>query len=106
MVWSFMLDFENSQNIDIEKRDKIYGWEQFADLYFIGTSNTEKIADALVQKGFKSIDAVHIACAIESKCDYFLTTDKGILSKKGLISEVKIANPIEYVIETGDNNEK
>jgi len=106
LVWSFMLDFENSKNIDIEKRDKISGWQQFADSYFMGTTNTEKMADDLVLKGFKSIDAVYIACAIESKCDYFLTTDKGILGRKRLVSEVKIANPIEYIIENGDNHEK
>jgi len=27
--------------------------------------------------GIKEFDALHIACAIEAECDYFITTDDG-----------------------------
>jgi hypothetical protein len=102
LIWSFMLDFENNQNIDTEKKNKINEWEKYSSEYFIGTDNTDKIAYCLMEKGFKSKDSVHIACAIETGCDYFITTDKGILNKKETVTELKIINPINYIIETGE----
>ena len=101
-----MLDFENSGNIEGEKKNKIFEWEKYADIYFIGTEKTAGISESLVEKGIKKKDAVHIACAIESGCDYFITTDRGILKKNTLIADLKIINPLEYIIESGEENEK
>ena len=39
----------------------------------------------LITVGLKPIDALHVACAIELKCDYFLTVDKGILKKADIV---------------------
>jgi hypothetical protein len=47
------------------------------------------------------LDALHIACAVELNCDYFLTVDKGILKKAATITDVSILNPIDFVIERG-----
>lgn len=41
--------------------------------------------------------ALHIACAIEADCDYFITTDDKITSKKPLIDQVQVLNPIELI---------
>ena len=40
-------------------------------------------------------DALHLACAIQSKADCFITTDKKILNKK--VKEIDILNPIDFV---------
>ncbi len=106
LVWSFMLDYENNQNVDSEKKSKIFEWEKYAEIYFIGTEKTAEIANIFVQKGIKNKDAVHLACAAESGCDYFITTDKGIIKRRDLINELKIINPLEYFLETVENNEK
>ncbi len=106
LVWSFMLDYENNQNVDSEKKTKIFEWEKYAETYFIGTEKTAEIANKFFQKGIKSKDAVHLACAAESGCDYFITTDKKIIKRRDLIKELKIINPLEYFLETGENNEK
>ena len=38
-----------------------------------------------------------MACAIEEKCEYFLTTYK-ILIRKGIkIKEIEIVNPLEFI---------
>jgi len=42
---------------------------------------------------------LHIACAISLKCQYFLTVDKGILKKTKEYPEIKIADPINFIIE-------
>jgi len=51
-----------------------------------------------MQLGIKSNDALHIACAIERQCDYFITTDKELTSKN--VNGVKVINPIDFVRET------
>lgn len=106
LVWSFVLDYENNQNSDIEKKNKIFEWERFSSEYFLGTSQTKIISENLALKGFRSIDAVHIASAIESKCEYFITTDKGILKKKDNVTEINIINPIDYIREAGEKHEE
>lgn len=102
LIWSFMLDYENNQNIDFEKKNNIFEWVNFSELYFIGTEKTGIIASDLETRGFKSNDAVHLSCAIEGGADFFITTDRGIYNKKNLVTEIKIINPIDYFIETGE----
>jgi predicted nucleic acid-binding protein len=42
---------------------------------------------------------LHIACAITAKADYFLTTDKGILKKSQMVSDIQIKDPIDFIRE-------
>ena len=54
--------FENATTfVDIDKSD-IIEWK----------------ANEIMKIGVKSKDALHISCAIEAACDYFITTDDGI----------------------------
>ena len=43
----------------------------------------------------KKKDATHLDCALIAGCDYFITTDKGILKHK--MDKLKIVNPINFV---------
>ena len=56
----------------------------------------EENADTIMQSGIKAKDALHIACAIEAMCDYFITTDDGIL-KKYRNGEIIVCSPIEFI---------
>jgi len=49
---------------------------------------------------YTQMNALHIACAIERKCDYFITTDNGLTSKT--IADIRIRNPIDFVREMED----
>ena len=49
--------------------------------------------------GVKAMDAIHIACAEAASCDWFLTTDKGITRKLQALGVMRIANPVEFVME-------
>ena len=49
-------------------------------------------AEEYQTQGLKTLDSLHVACAVYAKCDAFITTDKGILKKK--IDNIKILNPI------------
>lgn len=51
----------------------------------------------LFNEGLKSKDALHIACAIEADCKYFLTTDDLIIKKMVNKSEIIVSNPIDFL---------
>jgi predicted nucleic acid-binding protein len=53
-------------------------------------------ATEIMKCGIKSKDALHLACAIEAACDYFITTDDGIL-KKCKTGEIKVCSPVEFI---------
>ena len=48
-----------------------------------------------MKTGFKVKDAFHVACAIYSSCDYFLTTDDRLL--KYCTKEIQMLNPIDFI---------
>ena len=47
--------------------------------------------------GVKSKDALHVACAIEAKCDYFLSTDDFLLKKLSGFIKIKSLNPLSFL---------
>jgi len=47
--------------------------------------------------GLRAKDALHVASAIDSGCDFFVTTDKRILNKD--IKGVAVASPMAFVEE-------
>jgi hypothetical protein len=98
LVWSFMLDFENGQNRDYIKNKEIGKWASIAVEYFLPSLQTGILASKIMQTGIKNKDAVHIVCAVESACDFFLTTDDGILKRKEKISEITIINPVDFIL--------
>jgi len=59
-------------------------------------------AISIAKYGLKSKDALHIACAIETNCDYFLTTDDLIQKRMTNSSEIEIFNPIEFIKIIGE----
>jgi predicted nucleic acid-binding protein len=97
--WSYILDFENSANPFIEKRTEIQKWKEIADSFVSETSEILLKMNELTDIGLKPLDALHIACAGSLQCQYFLTVDKGILKKTAKYSEIKITNPINFILE-------
>lgn len=98
LVWSYMLEYENSQNPFEIRKDAIIKWKDISNTYIVESESILSVAESLCEKGIKAKDAIHIACAKEAGCDYFLTTDIGILKKD--INIVKVVNPINFIMET------
>jgi predicted nucleic acid-binding protein len=48
-------------------------------------------------KGLKAKDALHISCAIETNCDYILTTDYHIQKKMANVKDILVVNPIGFI---------
>jgi predicted nucleic acid-binding protein len=53
------------------------------------------IAENIMRQGIKYMDAAHLACAIVSKSDYFLTTDKRVLKLKSDL--IQAINPLDFI---------
>ena len=96
-VWSYILEYENEQNPFIERRQAIKEWKSLAVIDIEENEIILKKAKELMKIGLKSKDALHIACAIEGKAEYFLTTEDKILKKGKHIKEIKIIDPLEFI---------
>jgi hypothetical protein len=99
--WSYILDYENAANPLEERRAEIQHWEEVADSYVAETPTLLAAMKEFVAVGIKPLDALHIACAQALECQYFLTVDKGILRKAAAIAQMRILNPLDFVIEQG-----
>jgi predicted nucleic acid-binding protein len=101
--WSYILDYENQANPFLERRFEIQEWKALADSFTLETPDILVSMKQIMRYGLKALDALHIACAIALKCDYFLTVDKGILKKAFHISNIVILSPIDFVIQQETN---
>ena len=54
-------------------------------------------AEKQSRKGIKPFDALHIACAVQSGCAVFLTTDKKLLNTPQ--NDIRVMNPIDFIRE-------
>ncbi|MCL2472357.1 MAG: PIN domain protein [Treponema sp.] len=95
LIWSDVLNYENSDNPFEERRDKIAEWEKLAVC-------TVNMSDEILEKarnymkfGLRQKDAAHIACAVFGQGEYFITVDKKILNKS--VREITIINPVDFL---------
>ena len=97
LVWSYILEFENNQNPYRDRRETIQDWKNLASMLCIENDKIIEFAETLFNKGIKVKDALHIACAVDSNADFFITTDKGLLNKH--IPEMNIVNSLTIINE-------
>jgi hypothetical protein len=97
--WSYILDFENNANPFLEKRVEIQRWKDIANSFVNESDEILTKMNELISIGLKPLDALHIACAISLKCNYFLTVDKNILKKMKEYPDIKIINPINFIFK-------
>ena len=98
LVWSYILDYENQFNPFDERRETIQKWNSHAVIDVGESQDVLSRANQLRSKGISSKDALHIACAIAGKCEYFLTTDKALIIKLKEIEDIQVMNPTEFVL--------
>lgn len=95
---SFVLREELSGITDEQKLDIISKFIDDNATTYVASDKASDIlmlAKTIMRDGIKYMDAAHIACAIVSKSEYFLTTDKRVLKFKS--DAIKVTNPIDYV---------
>lgn len=102
LVWSYILKYENSKN-QPPKKNSIAEWRKLSVEYIDKNSNIEALAEQIMQTGIKAYDALHLACAIEAQCDYFITVDKRVSKYRS--DKITVCNPLQFmsIYEEGDN---
>jgi len=99
LVWSYILDYENSQNPFRERREQIIKWRTYSDNDIEESEDVLNIASMVMKHGIKKLDSLHLACAIKANTDYFLTTDDGVIKKAKHIKNIQIVDPIGFIKE-------
>ena len=77
----------------------VFIWKKYATVDIQESHELIEMAKRLNNKGFPKIDSLHMACAIISKCEYFLTTDDKILKLSTAVNEININDPIDFIKE-------
>lgn len=99
LVWSYILDYENSKNPYEDRKLRVKGWRKYAVTDIQENDAVIEKANSLNLTGFKKLDSLHIACAIISECDFFITTDDKILNLAKTAEGIKIIDPIGFIKE-------
>ncbi|MDE6847251.1 MAG: hypothetical protein K2J99_16010 [Lachnospiraceae bacterium] len=98
LVTSYILDYENSRNRFLHKRQAISEFINTNESYYVGEDKDREameLAREIRKTGVKDMDALHVACAILAGCDFFITTDDRLL--KYLPQEIQIVTPGEFI---------
>lgn len=102
LAWSYILDYENSMNPFDDRQTIIEKWKDRSYKLVVENPGLISNASQIERLGIRSKDALHLACAIDANCDYFITTDDGIIKKMSSSSLIKVRNPIEFINLTED----
>ena len=97
LIWSYMLEYENSLNPFPERKEMILEWKTMATETILESPKLLVNARKMFKLGLKPKDALHLACAVEADSDFFKTTDRGILKKTDTFEKVRIISPINFI---------
>lgn len=97
LAWSYILDYENRFNPFEERRGTIDRWKSRAIVDIEETTDIIDNAQSIQRLGVKSKDALHVACSIEAKCNYFFSTDDNLLKKLSEFDKIKALNPLSFL---------
>lgn len=95
LVWSYILDYEASFNPFEERRQVIESWRYFSKVRIMEDDSVIALAEPYIQRGVKSFDALHVACAKFANATQFITTDDRLLSKIRDDKTIRAVNPLD-----------
>jgi predicted nucleic acid-binding protein len=99
LAWSYILDFENEANPFEQRKLAIKDWKVHACVDADETKEILGTAERFERMGVRSKDALHLACAVAIKCEYFLTTDDQLVKKASGVTEIKVTDPVSFIRE-------
>lgn len=103
LIWSYILEMENNHNPYEDRKNSIAEWKNIASEWCSETEKIIEFAETLFSLGVKSKDALHISCAVDCGCDYFITTDKKLLNT--FVTEIKVVSPLAFIDRLENENE-
>jgi hypothetical protein len=95
-AWSSVIDFEISKSRFLDRSLQIMPWANGAIVNVQINDGIRFRAKEFECCGLKAMDALHLACAEAAECDWFFTTDRGILKKARGLTPMRVANPVEF----------
>ena len=98
-AWSKVLDYELGQSPYFDQIDEICDWVDWAAVYVNMDDSIAADGAAIMRYGVKRMDALHLASAKAAGCDWFLTTDRGILTHVDFLDGMRVANPVDFAME-------
>ena len=103
LSWSYILEFENSENPFAHRREAIEPWRDLAIVNIAETPTLLHKAENLrARYALKPKDALHVASAVVSVASTFITTDDKILSKLNNYHEIEVLSPLEFINKYGE----
>lgn len=107
LLWSFILDYENSLNPHEERKEGVQLLSGLCRDTISPSPEIVALARAIIKRSkVKPRDALHLACAEVRGCDYFVTCDDTLVSifqrsRRRPKLKVKAINPVEFVRSEG-----
>lgn len=98
LATSYMGYYENDENPYEMRRLNIRDFQDDFGTIHVSENMDDKVdemAREIEKAGIKHKDACHVACAILSDSDYFLTTDDRLLKYKS--NRIKLINPVDFI---------
>jgi len=102
LVRSEVIDRELAACPDREKAELVESVLRSATLVLPLSQSMTLRGEALVARGFRLLDAMHIACAEAARCEYLITTDDRLLRRAKAEAQalrVGVVNPLVFVTE-------
>ena len=97
-AYSYMSVFENRNNPNKDNGKIIEDFFAYATIFVDPDKEMviEQRAEQIKTQGIKNKDAIHLACALEAGCNYFLTTDDMLLQRY-TGKNIHVCSPIEFL---------
>ena len=95
LIYSYVCFYENYINPFENKKLSITEFSQNAKYCVTENHDILLRANGIIKNGLKPLDALHLACAISAKVDYFITVDDSIL--RYVTDEITIVDPILFI---------
>ncbi|MCX8522057.1 MAG: PIN domain protein [Rhodoferax sp.] len=95
LVWSAVLDLENSKNPYVEHMQAISQWRALASNHVMAGPEVMAIAAPLVTSGVHTFDALHVASVVVGNAELFITTDDRLLKRVRHLQDIKVLFPAD-----------
>ena len=102
LLSSEIVDIEISKIPDEDRKQKVILLSSISRMNIVVDGEIMSRAKELNEMGFKSFDALHIACAERGRADVLLTTDDHLLKKAISYQKsikVRLQNPLSWLTE-------
>jgi predicted nucleic acid-binding protein len=106
LVSSTALESEIAQTPDALRKQSLMAGLALAQTTLVVTEVILNRAKNLSGFGFKSFDALHIACAESAQADIFLSTDDRLLRRSQMhhrLLSISVANPVQWFMTVTQN---